>query len=164
MKNLNKILILFAAAILLSATAHAQEEKSVADLREEIQNMNLTSGEKYYQVADMRSKTILMLFEMPRENVSSDVKQFVFSVKDFLDTFEEAYKEPLNYLTHLNRNVSSEEMIDRFYSNRKLALLLIPEMKFNLKNRFKNLPSDILETEMQALEWYESKGWKLWLF
>lgn len=79
-------------------------------------------------------------------------------------TFEEAHKDPLNYLTHLNRNVSPEEMIERFYSNRKLALSLMPEMKFNLENRFKNLPSDILKTEMQALEWYESKGWKLWLF
>ena len=79
-------------------------------------------------------------------------------------TFEEACKEPLNYLTHLNRNISAEEMIERFYSNRKLAVSLIPEMKFNLENRIINLPPDILEVEMRALDWYETKGWKLWLF
>jgi len=38
------------------------------------------------------------------------------------------------------------------------------KMKLNLENRFKNLPSDILETEMQTLEWFENKGWKLLLY
>ena len=79
-------------------------------------------------------------------------------------TLEEAHSKPLDYLTHLNRNISPEGMVDRFYSNRILALSLVKEMKFNLENRFSNLPSDIFQTEMQKLEWYEKKGWKLWLF
>jgi len=78
--------------------------------------------------------------------------------------FDEAYEKPLKYLTHLDKNVSPQEMIERFYSNRQLALLLTPEMKLNLKNRFSRLPPEILETEMQVLDWYDAKGWKLWLF
>lgn len=79
-------------------------------------------------------------------------------------TFEEAYKEPMRYLTHLNRNVSPQKMIERFYSNRRLALSLVPKMKSNLEKRFSHLDFHIVKSEMQALEWYENKGWKLWLF
>jgi len=79
-------------------------------------------------------------------------------------SYEEAHKDPLKYLTHLNSNISPGKMIERFYSNRKLALALMPEMKSNLESNFKNLPSDIYSTEMQMLDWYERKGWKLWLF
>ena len=79
-------------------------------------------------------------------------------------SFEEASKAPLKYLTHLNKHISPEKMIERFYSNRKLALSLIPKMKSNLENRFENLPSVISEAEMQYLAWYERKGWKLWFF
>lgn len=87
---------------------------------------------------------------------SSRSKQYV--------SYEEACKDPLKYLTHLNRNVSPEKMIERFYSNRNLARSLIPEMRFNLENRFRHLPSKIVKTELQTLDWYERKGWKLWLF
>jgi len=79
-------------------------------------------------------------------------------------SFEEARKDPMKYLTHLNCHISPEKMIERFYSNRRLAASLVPEMKFNLENGFSNLPPEILETELRALDWYEQKGWKLWLF
>jgi hypothetical protein len=78
--------------------------------------------------------------------------------------FEEARQSPLKYLTHLNRNASPEEMIGRFYSNRELARSLLPNMRETLENRSDNLPSDIFKSEAQALEWYQHKGWKLWLF
>jgi hypothetical protein len=55
-------------------------------------------------------------------------------------------------------------MIERFYSNRKLARELIPAMKLNLASRMRILAPDLFESEMQTLEWYESKGWQLWLF
>jgi len=78
--------------------------------------------------------------------------------------FEEASRAPLKYLTHLNKHISPEKMIERFYSNRKLALSLIPVMKSNLENRSGNLPSGICESELQNLDWYARQGWKLWLF
>jgi hypothetical protein len=78
--------------------------------------------------------------------------------------FEDALNEPLTYLTHLNRNSSAKDMIERFYSNRKLARALIPAMKLNLASRMRILAPDLFESEMQTLEWYESKGWQLWLF
>ena len=83
--------------------------------------------------------------------------------KKYVDP-EEARNHPLRYLTHLNHNAAPEEMIGRFYSNRKLALSLIPAMKHNLEHRFKNLDPNNFRIEMQALEWYENRGWKLWLF
>jgi len=85
--------VLSAALTLTSFAASAQEDRSIADLREDIEGMNITSGEKYYQIADMRSKTMLMLYTMERVNVSADVKQFIFSVENFLDTFESTYKK-----------------------------------------------------------------------
>jgi radical SAM superfamily enzyme YgiQ (UPF0313 family) len=83
--------------------------------------------------------------------------------KRYVD-FEEASKSPLKYLTHLNNHISPENMITRFYSNRKLALSLIPKMKSNLENRSGDLPLEICEAEIQYLDWYARKGWKLWFF
>ena len=121
-----------------------------------IENLHVLPGSKLYENPHNWNIDILLkdLRDWIRWSVHS--KKYV--------TFEEAHKEPLNYLTHLNKNSSPEEMIERFYSNRKLALKRIPEMKSNLKTKFRHLPIEILETEMQALEWYESKGWQLWLF
>ncbi len=121
-----------------------------------IENLHVLPGSEFYEKPEHWDIEVLL------NNLKDWIRWSVISKKYV--TFEEAYKEPLNYLTHLNRNISPEEMIERFYSNRKLALSLIPEMKFNLENRFKNLPLDIFEDEMQELDWYESKGWKLWLF
>ena len=91
MENSNKILIIFAAVIFLSPGISAQEDRSIADLREEIEDMELTSAEKYFEVDDMRRKTVLMLYTIERVNVSADVKQFIFSVENFLNTFESTY-------------------------------------------------------------------------
>lgn len=121
-----------------------------------IENLHVLPGSELYEKPQNWNIELLLedLEDWMRWSVLS--KRYV--------TFEEARKKPLSYLTHLNMNIPPEKMIERFYANRKLALSLIPEMKFNLENRFKHLPSDIFETELQALEWYESKGWKLWLF
>jgi len=121
-----------------------------------IENLHVLPGSQLYEKPENWDIKILL------NNLEDWIRWAIFS-KKYVD-FDEAYKEPLNYLTHLNRIVSPEEMIERLYSNRKLALSLIPEMKLNLKNRFKNLPSDMLETEMQTLEWFENKGWKLLLY
>jgi radical SAM superfamily enzyme YgiQ (UPF0313 family) len=74
------------------------------------------------------------------------------------------YEKPESFDIEILLNKLEDWIRWSIFSNRKLARSLIPEMKFNLQNRFKGLPSDILETEMQMLEWYENKGWKLWLF
>jgi len=121
-----------------------------------IENLHILPGSKLHEYPQNWDIAILL------NNLKEWTRWSILS-KGYI-TFEVAHKKPLNYLTHLNRNVSPEEMIERLYSNRKLALSLIPEMKLNLENRFKNLPSDILETEMQTLEWFENKGWKLLLY
>ena len=121
-----------------------------------IENLHVLPGTRLY--AQSQSHQI----EILKNNLEDWIKWALIS-KEYVD-FDTAFAQPFKYLTHLNKNVSPQEMIERFYSNRKLARSLIPEMKFNLENRFKNLPSDILETELQVLEWYENKGWKLWLF
>lgn len=121
-----------------------------------IENLHVLPGSKLYENPQRWNIEILL------KDLEDWIRWSIFSKKYV--TFEEAHKDPLNYLTHLNKNVSPHDMIERFYSNRKLALSLIPEMKLNLENRFKNLPSAIFETEMQFLAWYERKGLKLWLF
>lgn len=81
------------ALVVMPAAFAAQEDVSFSDLREELNNMNLTSGERYFEMDESRRLTILMLYTIEGVNVSADVKQFVFSVKDFLDTFESAYRK-----------------------------------------------------------------------
>jgi radical SAM superfamily enzyme YgiQ (UPF0313 family) len=121
-----------------------------------IENLHVLPGSKLYNNPKNWDIEILVdtLNKWIRWSLLS--KQYV--------TYEMANSEPTEYLTHLNNNTSPQKMIERFYSNRRLALSLIPEMKSNLENRFKNLPSDILESEMRVLEWYENRGWKLWLY
>jgi len=121
-----------------------------------IENLHVLPGTQLYQNPAKWDIEILLknLADWNRWSLLS--KQYV--------TFEAAYQNPLKYLTHLNRNTSPETMIDRFYSNRKLAASLIPGMKSNLERNFKHLPADIFRAEMQFLDWYERKGWRLWLF
>jgi radical SAM superfamily enzyme YgiQ (UPF0313 family) len=121
-----------------------------------IENLHILPGSQLYE------KPQNWDFEILLKNIEDWIRWSNLS-KRYV-SFEEAYNEPLNYLTHLNRIISPEKMIERFYSNRKLALSLIPEMKLNLTNKFMILPSDRLEIEIRALDWYKSKGWKLWLF
>jgi len=121
-----------------------------------IENLHVLPGTQLYQNPAKWDIEILLknLADWNRWSLLS--KQYV--------TFEAAYQNPLKYLTHLNRNTSPETMIDRFYSNRKLAASLIPGMKSNLERNFKHGPADIFRAEMQFLDWYERKGWRLWLF
>jgi len=124
-KNLNKILciaaVLLAAVIVLPAVSYAQEDVSFSDLREELNNMNLTSGEKYFEMDEARRYAILMLYTIEGVNVSSDVKQFVFSVKDFLDTFESAYRKSKTGSVSDHR-----ENIPRGSDMKRMALSLNP--------------------------------------
>jgi radical SAM superfamily enzyme YgiQ (UPF0313 family) len=110
------------------------------------------------------------IFQMPEnydiEIILNDLKDWIrwsIDSKKYVD-FQEALKKPLKYLTHLNRNSSAPEMIERFYSNRSLARAMIPAMKLNLADRNMILAPGLYESEMQTLEWYEDKGWRLWLF
>lgn len=121
-----------------------------------IENLHVLPGSKLYEKPQYRGIEILL------NNLDDWIRWSMISKKYV--TLEEALKEPLDYLTHLNKGISSEKMIERFYSNRKLAASLIPEMKFNLEHRFRDLRKDIFRIEVQALEWYEKKGWKLWLY
>ena len=121
-----------------------------------IENLHVLPGSNFYLDPQRWHIKILL------NNLEDWIKWSILSKKYV--PFDEAYREPLNYLTHLNNNVSPEEMIKRLYSNRKLALSLIPEMEFNLLNKFKNLPPEISEIEMKMLVWYKRKGWKLWLY
>lgn len=77
---------------------------------------------------------------------------------------EDAMQVPLRYLTHVNSNCTPQEMILRFYTLRRLARGLVPDMKSNLADRSMHLPADLVQTEMQKLDWYQNKGWKLILF
>ena len=121
-----------------------------------IENLHVLPGTKLY------AQPATYHIEILKKDLDDWIEWSLFS-KEYVD-FDAVFAQPLKYLTHLNKNISAQEMISRFYANRLLARSLIPAMKFNLENRFKQLPSDILETELQVLEWYENKGWKLWLF
>lgn len=121
-----------------------------------IENLHVSPGSQLYEKPQYWDIQILL-------NKLEDWIGWSMNSKKYV-SFEEARKNPLDYLTHLNRNVTPEEMIERFYSNRNLALSLIPEMKLNLQYGFKNLNSNNFRIEMQALDWYEDRGWKLWLF
>lgn len=121
-----------------------------------IENLHVLPGTKLYQNPDEWDIEILL------KNLS-DWNRWSLVSKQYV-AFDIAAQNPLKYLTHLNRNTSSATMIQRFYSNRKLAVSLIPEMKLNLERNFKYVPTDIFRAEMQFLDWYARKGWKLWLF
>jgi radical SAM superfamily enzyme YgiQ (UPF0313 family) len=121
-----------------------------------IENLHVLPGTKLYAQPETYRIEIL------KNNLEDWIGWSVFS-KEYVD-FDAAFAEPLKYLTHLNRNVSPEDMVERFYSNRKLAQSLVPEMMLNLKDKLNSLPANIIEIELQTLEWYRRKGWKLWLF
>jgi radical SAM superfamily enzyme YgiQ (UPF0313 family) len=121
-----------------------------------VENLHVLPGSKLH--AEPENFRI----EILKNNLEDWIGWSVIS-KSYVD-FDAAFAQPRKYLTHLNDNVPPQEMIERFYSNRKLALALVKEMKFNLRNRFKLLPFDIVVDQMQMLNWYENKGWKLWLF
>lgn len=77
---------------------------------------------------------------------------------------EDATRRPRDYLTHVNHDRTPGEMIRRLYTQRRLARDLVPAMKANLADRSHHLPSELVRTESQKLDWYEEKGWKLLLF
>jgi len=77
---------------------------------------------------------------------------------------KDAIQAPRLYLTHMNSNSTPQEMIRRFFTLRCLARDLVPKMKRNLTDRSSHLPPELVCTEMQKLEWYETTGWKLLLF
>jgi len=137
---------------------------------QEIMRQVVKAGGFIYWIENLHVSPGSQLFENPQY---WDIQILLNKLEDWIEwsmnskkyvSFEEARKKPLKYLTHLSRDVTPEEMIKRFYSNRKLALRLIPEMRHNLKYRFKNLSSSNFKIEMRSLNWYENGGWKLWLY
>ena len=121
-----------------------------------IENLHVVPGSKLSQAPEIYDIEILL------KNLQ-DWRRWSLDSKKYVD-FEDALNQPLRYLTHRNRNLSAREMIERFYSNRKLARALIPAMKRNLQERAQHVVPDLLEAEMQTLRWYEDRGWRLWLF
>ncbi|CAB1078483.1 hypothetical protein D1AOALGA4SA_6222 [Olavius algarvensis Delta 1 endosymbiont] len=121
-----------------------------------IENLHVLPGSRISQQPENYDIEILL-------NNLKDWIRWSIDSKKYVD-FQDALNEPLKYLTHLNRNSSAPDMIERFYSNRSLARALIPAMKLNLADRLKSLAPDLYESEMQTLDWYERKGWRLWLF
>jgi radical SAM superfamily enzyme YgiQ (UPF0313 family) len=83
--------------------------------------------------------------------------------KTYVD-LEDVNRSPLDYLTHLNWNSDPHAMINRFFAQRQLARMLVPAMQQNLAERAAYLPLDLSQAERQRLDWYETRGWKLWLF
>jgi radical SAM superfamily enzyme YgiQ (UPF0313 family) len=77
---------------------------------------------------------------------------------------EEALADPLRYLTHCNHDTPPREMLRRFFSLRRQARDLVPEMKTNLAERSSGLPHALHKAEWRRLEGYAAKGWKLLLF
>jgi anaerobic magnesium-protoporphyrin IX monomethyl ester cyclase len=79
-------------------------------------------------------------------------------------TPEDAARDPLRYLTHRNHGTAPQEMMRRFFAQRRRARDLVPEMKANLSKRAAHLPPELARSEMQKLDWYAAKGWQLLLF
>jgi radical SAM superfamily enzyme YgiQ (UPF0313 family) len=121
-----------------------------------IENLHVSPGSQLYENPGYWNIEILL-------NTLEHWIDWSINSKKYVE-YEEAQKHPMSYLTHLNHDMAPGEMIERFYSNRRLALSFIPAMKHNLLHRFKNAHAKNLQIEMQALDWYESRGWKLWLF
>ena len=121
-----------------------------------IENLHVLPGSKLSQMPENYGIEILL-------HDLKDWRRWSLDSKKYVD-FEDALHQPLRYLTHRNRKLSARDMIERFYSHRKLARALIPAMKHNLQDLPQRLAPDLFEAEMQTLEWYEDKGWRLWLF
>ena len=83
--------------------------------------------------------------------------------KTYVDP-EDAARRPHDYLTHVNLDSTPGEMIRRLYAQRRRARDQVPAMKANLTDRSAHLPTALVRTERQKLDWYEEKGWKLLLF
>jgi hypothetical protein len=64
----------------------------------------------------------------------------------------------------VNHDSTPGEMIRRLYTIRRRARDQVPAMKANLTDRSAHLPTALVRTERQKLDWYEEKGWKLLLF
>jgi hypothetical protein len=120
-----------------------------------IENLHVLPGTELYRNPEKWAITLLL------RNLKDWIRWSVIS-KQYVG-FDEARHAPLNFLTHVNHNVTPQAMIERFYSHRKHALSRMLQMKSNLEKISPYLPSDIFDAEMQRLEWYETKGWKLWL-
>jgi radical SAM superfamily enzyme YgiQ (UPF0313 family) len=121
-----------------------------------IENLHVLPGSQLYGDPEKWNIEILL------KNLADWVRWSPVS-KQYVDPVD-AMQAPRRYLTHVNDNCTPQEMIQRFYTLRRLARDRVPEMKSNLADRSMHLPADLLQTEMQKLDWYKDKGWKLILF
>ena len=118
--------------------------------------MLLISGKKLYD--NPQKFGIDNLFK-----TMEDWIEYAVLSKRYVD-FNEIKKNPQEFLTHSDDNIPFDEMVNRLYSNRKLAQTLVSQMISNLENKFNNLPSYLISREKQVLDWYEKKGWELLLY
>lgn len=121
-----------------------------------IENLHVLPGSQLYKDPGEWQIEILL------KNLADWVRWSSVS-KKYVDP-EDAIQAPLRYLTHVNANCTPLEMIQRFYTLRRLARDLVPAMKSNLVDRSMHLPAELVQTEMQKLDWYQDKGWQLILF
>jgi hypothetical protein len=121
-----------------------------------IENLHVLPGSRLYMDPGKWQIEILL-------KTLADWVRWSLVSKTYVDP-EDAIRAPRHYLTHLNANCTPQEMIRRFYALRRLARDLVPDMKKNLTDRSSHLPSELVGTEMQTLEWYETIGWQLLLF
>jgi radical SAM superfamily enzyme YgiQ (UPF0313 family) len=120
-----------------------------------IENLHVLPGSPLHQNPDKWDIELLL------QNLA-DWFRWSLRSKTYVD-LEDANRSPLDYLTHLNRNSDPHEMINRFFAQRQLARMLVPAMQQNLEKRAASLPLDLAQAERQRLDWYETRGWKLWL-
>ncbi len=118
-----------------------------------IENLHALPGSELYENPEGYDIDILL-------NSPGEWMRWSVLSKSHVD-FEAARADPLPYLTHLNRNATPGEMIERLHSLRKLARSLVPGMKRNLENRSGALAPGVLKYEMTRLERYEKKGWRV---
>jgi hypothetical protein len=121
-----------------------------------IENLHVLPGSQLYQYPEKWQIEILL------KNLPDWVRWSLVS-KKYIDP-KDALQDPLRFLTHVNFNCTPTEMVQRFFTLRRLARDLVPNMKSNLADRAMHLPAELVQTEMQKLDWYEEKGWKLILF
>ncbi|ODS40997.1 MAG: hypothetical protein A7315_02305 [Candidatus Altiarchaeales archaeon WOR_SM1_79] len=88
----SKILTTTIILILFSTAVHAEQDKTIAQLINDLEDLKPASAEKYSEINDIKEKTLLFLYGMEREKVDPDVNKFVYAVKTFIINFDSTYQ------------------------------------------------------------------------
>ncbi len=70
----------------------AEQDKTIAQLINDLENLKPVSTEKYSEVNDIKEKTLLFLYGMEREKVDPDINKFVYAVRTFITNFDGSYQ------------------------------------------------------------------------